>query len=171
MSEIIIGVDGTECGEDAAAFGRRIAAFAGARVVLAHAFPYDDIAAARRASPTARRCARSRGQSWSRGATAMGSIAGTSPARTARARRARRRRAGRRRFLARRPGASAAAGQHRRAPPVRLAVRGRRGARWLSKTEREAPRRIGVGIDGGPESTEALRRAGAWLARWVPSSK
>jgi nucleotide-binding universal stress UspA family protein len=43
MSEIIIGVDGTERGEDAIAFGRRLAAFAGARIVLANAFPYEDI--------------------------------------------------------------------------------------------------------------------------------
>ena len=42
MSEIIIGVDGTERGEDAVAFGARLAAFAGARVVLANVFPYDD---------------------------------------------------------------------------------------------------------------------------------
>jgi nucleotide-binding universal stress UspA family protein len=43
MSEIIIGVDGSERGEDAVAFGRRLAAFAGARVVLANAFPYEDM--------------------------------------------------------------------------------------------------------------------------------
>ena len=43
MSEIIIGVDGTERGEDAVAFGRRLAAFAGARLSLAHAFAYEDI--------------------------------------------------------------------------------------------------------------------------------
>ena len=41
--EIIIGVDGTERGEDAVEFGARLAAFAGARIVLANAFPYDDM--------------------------------------------------------------------------------------------------------------------------------
>jgi nucleotide-binding universal stress UspA family protein len=43
MPEIIIGVDGTERGEDAVVFGRRLSQFAGARTVLAHAFPYDDV--------------------------------------------------------------------------------------------------------------------------------
>ncbi len=38
MSEIIIAVDGTERGEDAVVFGRRLAQFTGARAVLAHAF-------------------------------------------------------------------------------------------------------------------------------------
>jgi nucleotide-binding universal stress UspA family protein len=42
MSEIVIGIDGTERGEDAAAFGRRVAVFAGARIVLVNAFAYDD---------------------------------------------------------------------------------------------------------------------------------
>ena len=43
MSEIIIGVDGTERGEDVVAFGRRVAAFARARIVLADAFPYEEM--------------------------------------------------------------------------------------------------------------------------------
>src|SRR5262245_64851867 len=43
MSEIIVGVDGTERGEDAVVFARQLAAFAGARIVLANAFPYEDI--------------------------------------------------------------------------------------------------------------------------------
>ena len=43
MSEIIIGVDGTERGEDAVVFGRQFAAFAGARNVLVNVFPFDDI--------------------------------------------------------------------------------------------------------------------------------
>lgn len=43
MSEIIIGVDGTERGEDAVVFGRQLAAFTGARIVLANAFPYEDV--------------------------------------------------------------------------------------------------------------------------------
>ena len=43
MSEIIIGVDGTERGEDAVVFGRQLAAFAGGRIVLANVFPYEDV--------------------------------------------------------------------------------------------------------------------------------
>jgi nucleotide-binding universal stress UspA family protein len=43
MSEIIIGVDGTERGEDALVFGRQLAAFTGARMVLANVFPYEDL--------------------------------------------------------------------------------------------------------------------------------
>jgi hypothetical protein len=43
MSEIIIGVDGTERGEDAVVFGRQLAAFAGARNVLVNVFPFEDI--------------------------------------------------------------------------------------------------------------------------------
>jgi hypothetical protein len=39
----MIGVNGTERGEDAVAFVRRLGAFAGGRLVLTDAFPYDDL--------------------------------------------------------------------------------------------------------------------------------
>jgi nucleotide-binding universal stress UspA family protein len=42
MSEILVGVDGTDGGRDALAFARRLAVVTGARLRLANAFPYDD---------------------------------------------------------------------------------------------------------------------------------
>ena len=42
MSEILVGVDGTEGAEDALAFARRLATLTGARLRLANAFPYTD---------------------------------------------------------------------------------------------------------------------------------
>lgn len=43
VSTIVIGVDDSTHSEDAVAFGRRLAAAAGSRVVLACAFPYSDM--------------------------------------------------------------------------------------------------------------------------------
>jgi nucleotide-binding universal stress UspA family protein len=43
MSTILIGVDASARSEDAIAFGRRLAAVTDARVVVACAFPYDDL--------------------------------------------------------------------------------------------------------------------------------
>jgi nucleotide-binding universal stress UspA family protein len=42
VSTILIGVDDSTHSKDAVAFGRRLAGIAGARIVLACAFPYDD---------------------------------------------------------------------------------------------------------------------------------
>ena len=153
------------------AFARRLGAFSGARLVLANAFRYDDL----RGRPTRlayrealredlRRC-------WSRCATATGSmlLRGRSPAprrgaRAARARGARRRCASRRRLFARRPRAAVLPGsigeRLLHGSPCAVAV----VSGGYRETEHEAPRRIGVGIDGGPGARGGpapRRRAGS----------
>jgi nucleotide-binding universal stress UspA family protein len=171
MSEIIIGVDGTERGEDAVAFGRRLAAFAGARLVLANAFPYDDIRG-RATSLAYREALRADSQTMLDAVrhrsgldASTHPIAGTSPARALHE-------------LAEHDGAamvvvgSSHAGRARRALPGTTGERLLHGSpcavavvpKGYRETEHEAPRRIGVGTDGGDEATEALRGA-AELAR------
>jgi nucleotide-binding universal stress UspA family protein len=49
MTEIIVGVDGSPRGDDAAAFARRVAELTGARLALASAFPYEDFPPSRAA--------------------------------------------------------------------------------------------------------------------------
>jgi nucleotide-binding universal stress UspA family protein len=43
MPEIIVGVDGTERGEDALLFARRYSAVTGARLALAAVYPYNEL--------------------------------------------------------------------------------------------------------------------------------
>jgi nucleotide-binding universal stress UspA family protein len=171
MSEIVIGVDGTERGEDAVAFGRRLAAFAGARLVLVHAFPYDDIRG--RATSLAYR------DDLREGAEALLSavrdryrleastraVACTSPARALHE-------------VAEQNGAALVAvgsshvGRARRVLPGSTAERLLHGSPCAvavvpsdyREKEHAAPRRIGCGLDGSEESKAALRGA-AELAR------
>jgi nucleotide-binding universal stress UspA family protein len=171
MSEIIIGVDGTERGEDAVVFGRQLAAFAGARIVLANVFPYEDVRShpsslayretLREASEELLEVVRER---YGLQASTR-SLASTSPAHALHE-------------LAAKDGAalvvvgSSHVGRARRVLPgstgerllhgspcaVAVVPNGYRG------TEHAAPKRIGVGIDGHDEATAALRGA-AELAR------
>jgi nucleotide-binding universal stress UspA family protein len=171
MSEIIIGVDGTERGEDAVAFGRRLAAFAGARLVLANAFPYDDVHG-RATSLAYREALRADSQTMLDAVrdrygldASTRPIAGTSPARALHE-------------LAERDCAALVVVGSSHVGRARRVLPGTTGERLLHgspcavavvpngyrETEHEAPRRIGVGIDGGDEATEALRGA-AELAR------
>jgi nucleotide-binding universal stress UspA family protein len=171
MSEIIIGVDGTERGEDALVFGRQLAAFAGARIVLANAFPYEDVRShasslayretLREASEEVLEAARDRYglQASSR------SLASTSPARALHELAADEQAAlivvgsshvGRARRVL--PGSTGERLLHGSPCAVAVVPRGYR------ETEHAAPRRIGVGVDGHDEATAALRGA-AELAR------
>ena len=159
MSEIIIAVDGTERGEDAVVFGRRLAQFTGARAVLAHAFPYDDIRGRGSNEATATRCA-------------------CSP-RSAIATASRRRRVRSRRLVARARAARARRGRRRRALVVgigragrvlpgstgeraaRIAVRRRRGAQGLSRDRARpaAAHRLRIRRGRWPPCTADLARA------------
>jgi nucleotide-binding universal stress UspA family protein len=171
MSEIIIGVDGTERGEDAVAFGRRLAAFAGARVVLANAFPYEDIRG-RATSLRYREALREESEAMLSAVrdryglvASTRPIAGTSPARALHE-------------LAEQDGAALVVVGSSHVGRARRVLPGSTGERLLHgspcavavapngyhETDHEAPRRIGVGIDGGEVAAEALRGA-AELAR------
>jgi nucleotide-binding universal stress UspA family protein len=171
MSEIIIGVDGTERGEDAVAFGRRLAAFAGARVVLANAFPFDDIRG-RATSLAYREALREESQAMLVAVrdrygldASTRPIAGTSPARALHE-------------LAEHDDAALVVVGSSHVGRARRVLPGSTGERLLHgspcavavvpngyrETEHDAPRRIGVGIDGGVVAAEALR-GGAELAR------
>jgi nucleotide-binding universal stress UspA family protein len=171
MSEIIIGVDGTERGEDAVAFGRRLAAFAGARVVLANAFPFDDIRG-RATSLAYREALREESQAMLVAVrdrygldASTRPIAGTSPARALHE-------------LAEHDGAALVVVGSSHVGRARRVLPGSTGERLLHgspcavavvpngyrETEHEAPRRIGVGIDGTEVAADALRGA-AELAR------
>jgi nucleotide-binding universal stress UspA family protein len=171
MSEIIIGVDGTERGEDAVAFGRQLAEFAGARIVLANAFPYEDIRGPvtslayrdtlREASEELLQAVRER---YGLQASTR-SLADTSAARALHE-------------LAAEEAAalvvvgSSHAGRMRRVLPGSTGERLLHGSpcavavvpRGYRETEHAPPRRIGVGVDGHDESAAALRGA-AGLAR------
>ena len=171
MSEIIIGIDGTERGEDAVAFGRRLAAFAGARIALAHAFPYDDVHG--RATSRAYREALREDSEAMLGAlrdrlgleAATHALASTSPARALHE-------------LAEEHGAaliivgSSHTGRARRVLPGSTGERLLHGSpcavavvpKGYRESPHGAPRRIGCGIDGGEEATSALDGA-AELAR------
>jgi nucleotide-binding universal stress UspA family protein len=171
MSEIIIGVDGTERGEDAVAFGRRLAAFAGARVVLANAFPFDDIRG-RATSLAYREALREESQAMLVAVrdrygldASTRPIAGTSPARALHE-------------LAEHDGAALVVVGSSHVGRARRVLPGSTGERLLHgspcavavvpngyrETEHGAPRRIGVGIDGTEVAADALRGA-AELAR------
>ena len=171
MSEIIIAVDGTERGEDAVVFGRRLAQFTGARAVLAHAFPYDDIRG-RGSNEAYRDSLREDSESMLAavrdryGVEAQTRpIAGSSPARAlqelAEAEKAALvvvgsshvGRAGR--VL---PGSTGERLLHGSPCAVAVVPRGYR------ETEHGLPQRIGCGFDGGEESMAALHGA-AELAR------
>jgi nucleotide-binding universal stress UspA family protein len=172
MSEIIIGVDGTERGEDAVVFGRQLAAFAGARIVLANVFPFEDVRS--RATGIAYRetlreaseevLERTRDRYGLQEASAR-SLASTSPARALHELAADEQAAlivvgsshvGRARRVL--PGSTGERLLHGSPCAVAIVPRGYR------KTEHAAPRRIGVGIDGHDEAAAALRGA-AELAR------
>jgi nucleotide-binding universal stress UspA family protein len=171
MSEIIIGVDGTERGEDAVVFGRQLAAFAGARVVLANVFPYEDTR--NRATSRAYRDAlRSDSQAVLEAVheryalqASTSTLAGTSPAHALH-------------DLAADDGAalvvvgSSHVGRARRVLPGSTGERLLHGSpcaiavvpKDFRETEHAAPKRIGVGIDGSDEAAAALHGA-AELAR------
>jgi nucleotide-binding universal stress UspA family protein len=166
MSEIIIGVDGTERGEDAVVFGRQLAAFAGARVVLVNVFPYEDIRS--RATSLAYRDSLQEISEEVLDAVreryglqaSTRSLAGTSPARALHE-------------LAELDGAalvvvgSSHVGRARRALPGSTGERLLHGSpcavavvpRGYRAIEHAAPRRIGVGVDGHEEAMAALRGA------------
>jgi nucleotide-binding universal stress UspA family protein len=171
MSEIIIGVDGTERGEDAVAFGRQLAEFAGARIVLANAFPFDDVrgratslayrATLHEASQELLEAVRER---YGLQASTR-SLAYTSPARALHELAAKEQAAlvvvgsshvGRMRRVL--PGSTGERLLHGSPCAVAVVPRGYR------ETEHAPPRRIGVGIDGHDESSAALHGA-AELAR------
>jgi nucleotide-binding universal stress UspA family protein len=171
MSEIIIGVDGTERGEDAVAFGRQLAEFAGARIVLANAFPYEDLRGRvtslayrdtlREASEEVLEAVRER---YGLQASTR-SLANTSPARALHELAAEEQAAlvvvgsshvGRMRRVL--PGSTGERLLHGSPCAVAVVPRGYR------ETEHAPPRRIGVGVDGHDESAAALRGA-AELAR------
>jgi nucleotide-binding universal stress UspA family protein len=171
MSEIIIGIDGTERGEDAVAFGRQLAEFAGARIVLANAFPYEDIRGLvtslayrdtlREASEEVLAAVRER---YGLQASTR-SLADTSPARALHELAAEEQAAlvvvgsshvGRMRRVL--PGSTGERLLHGSPCAVAVVPRGYR------ETEHAPPRRIGVGVDGHDESDAALRGA-AELAR------
>jgi nucleotide-binding universal stress UspA family protein len=171
MSEIIIGIDGTERGEDAVVFGRQLAAFGGARLVLANVFPYDDMRGP--ATPIAYRetlreaseevldavCNRYELQARTR------SLASTSPARALHE-------------LAEKDGAalvvvgSSHVGRARRVLPGSTGEHLLHGSpcavavvpKGYRATEHSAPRKIGCAIDGSDEAMAALHGAAA-LAR------
>jgi nucleotide-binding universal stress UspA family protein len=153
------------------AFGRRLAAFAGARLVLANAFPYDDLRG-RATSLAYRDALRADSQTMLDAVrdrygldTSTRPIAGTSPARALHE-------------LAVHDGAALVVVGSSHAGRARRVLPGTTGERLLHgspcavavvpngyrETEHETPRRIGVGVDGGDEATEALRGA-AELAR------
>jgi nucleotide-binding universal stress UspA family protein len=166
MSEIIIGVDGTERGEDAVAFGRQLAEFAGARIVLANAFPFDDVRGRatslayretlREASDELLEAVRERHglQASTR------SLAYTSPPHALHDLAAKEQAAlvvvgsshvGRMRRVL--PGSTGERLLHGSPCAVAVVPRGYR------ETEHVPPRRIGVGIDGHDESAAALQGA------------
>jgi nucleotide-binding universal stress UspA family protein len=172
MSEIIIGVDGTERGEDAVVFGHQLAAFAGGRIVLANVFPYEDIRG--RASSLAYRetlheasqeVLAAIAERYDLQAHTTRSLASTSPARALHK-------------LAEKDGAALIVVGSSHVGPARRVLPGSTGEHLLHgspcavavvpkgyrETEHAAPRRIGVGIDGHEESAAALRGA-AELAR------
>jgi nucleotide-binding universal stress UspA family protein len=171
MSEIIIGVDGTERGEDAVVFGRQLAAVAGARILLANVFPYEDIRGRatsiayretlREASEEVLEAVRER---YGLQASTR-SLASTSPAHALHALAGDENAAlvvvgsshvGRARRVL--PGSTGECLLHGSPCAVAVVPKGYR------ETEHAAPRRIGVGIDGSDEATAALRGA-AELAR------
>jgi nucleotide-binding universal stress UspA family protein len=171
MSEIIIGVDGTERGEDAVAFGRQLAEFADARIVLANAFPYEDIRGLvtslayrdtlREASEELLQAVRER---YGLQASTR-SLADTSPARALHELAAEEQAAlvvvgsshvGRTRRVL--PGSTGERLLHGSPCAVAVVPRGYR------ETEHAPPRRIGVGVDGHDEAAAALHGA-AELAR------
>jgi nucleotide-binding universal stress UspA family protein len=166
MSEIIIGVDGTERGEDAVVFGHQLAAFAGGRIVLANVFPYEDIRG-RATSIAYRETLREASEEVLAAITERyglqartRSLASTSPARALHE-------------LAEQDGAalivvgSSHVGPARRVLPGSTAERLLHGSpcavavvpKGYRETEHAAPKRIGVGIDGSAESTAAVRGA------------
>lgn len=172
MSEIIIGVDGTERGEDAVVFGRQLAAFAGGRIVLANVFPYDDVIPGRRTYEAYRETLREASEELLNAIrerydlqARTRSLASTLPARALHK-------------LAEKDGAALIVVGSSHVGPARRVLPGSTGERLLHgspcavavvpkgyrETEHAAPRRIGVGIDGHEESAAALRGA-AELAR------
>ena len=171
MSEIIVGVDGTERGEDAVVFGRQLAAFAGARVVLVNVFPYEDIRG-RATSLAYRETLHERPRRCStRCATATGSRRrpARSPAHPRRVRCTSSPRGTARRWSWSAPRTSGRPGACCRAAPASACCTARR-ARSPSCPRATArpstPRRGGsaCGIDGHEEAMAALRGA-AELAR------
>jgi hypothetical protein len=135
----MIGVNGTERGEDAVAFVRRLGAFAGGRLVLTDAFPYDDLRG-RHTSLAYREALREDSQAML--------VAVRDPLRPrcfdapgrrhlAGARCTSSRRTTALRWSSSAPRTSTAGGgccrQHRRAPAARLAVRRCRGPQGLSR--------------------------------------
>jgi nucleotide-binding universal stress UspA family protein len=171
MSEIIIGVDGTERGEDAVVFGHQLAAFAGGRIVLANVFPFDDIRG-RATSLAYRETLREASEELLDAITeryglqaTTRALASTSPPHALH-------------DLAEKDGAALIVVGSSHVGPARRVLPGSTGERLLHgspcavaivpkgyrETEHSAPKRIGVGIDGREESAAALRGA-AELAR------
>jgi nucleotide-binding universal stress UspA family protein len=166
MSDIIVGVDGTERGEDAVVFARRLAEFAGARIVLANAFPYEDIRG--RATSLAYREALHKDSHDMLTAVRdryelpaqMLSLARTSPARALHE-------------LAEKDGAALIVVGSSHVGAARRVLPGSTGEHLLHgspcavavvpkgyrETEHEAPRRIGCAIDGSDEARAALKGA------------
>ena len=166
MSEIIIGVDGTGRGEDAVVFGRQLAAFAGGRIVLANAFPYEDM----RGRPTSlayRETLRKESQEMLDAITGRyelqaktRSLASTSPARALHE-------------LAEKDGAALIVVGSSHVGTARRVLPGSTGEHLLHgspcavavvpkgyrATAHAAPQTIGCAIDGSDESMAALRGA------------
>jgi nucleotide-binding universal stress UspA family protein len=171
MSEIIIGVDGTERGEDAVVFGRQLAAFAGARLVLANVFPYEDVRS-RATSRAYRDALREDSEAVLEAVreryglqASIRELAGTSPAHALH-------------DLAAADGAALVVVGSSHVGRARRVLPGSTGERLLHgspcaiavvptgyrETEHAAPKRIGVGFDGSGEAAAALHGAAA-LAR------
>jgi nucleotide-binding universal stress UspA family protein len=152
-------------------FGRQLAAFAGGRIVLANAFPYEDMRG-RATSRAYREALREESQEMLDAITERydleartRSLASTSPARALHE-------------LAEKDGAALIAVGSSHVGPARRVLPGTTGEHLLHgspcavavvpkgyrKTEHAPPKRIGVGIDGHEESAAALRGA-AELAR------
>jgi nucleotide-binding universal stress UspA family protein len=166
MPEIVIGVDGTERGEDAVVFGRQLAASAGGHIVLANAFPYEDIRG--RATGRAHREALRQDSQDMLGAiterfVVQGrtvSLASTSPARALHE-------------LAEKDGAALIVVGSSHVGTARRVLPGSTGERLLHgspcavavvptgyrETEHAAPTRIGIAFDGSDEAMAALRGA------------